>query len=329
MSLQGQRVLLTGAGGFIGSHVLQALLSQGADVRALIHYNSLNSRGHIDGLAKTEQDAIEVVMGDLRDAHTVMKITSGCDVVLHLGALIAIPYSYLSPTDVVLTNVVGTTNLAQAALHAGVSRFVHTSTSEVYGSARYVPMDESHPLQGQSPYSASKIAADKIIESFYCSFGLPAVTVRPFNAYGPRQSMRAVIPTIIHQALYEPEIVLGSLSPTRDFTFVRDTARAFVVAASSDQGIGDVFNAGSGHEIAIGELAEKIRAKIGRNVPISSKDNRVRPEASEVNRLYSDSTKAKQVLNWQPAVSLGAGLDITIEWMKQHKTLYRSRDYVV
>jgi len=329
MSFLGKRVLLSGGAGFIGSHVLQQLIHLGAQVRVFIHYNSFNSRGFIDFLPQQTLKGAEFVYGDLRDAHAVMTATKGCDTVLHLGALIAIPYSYQSPTDVIQTNVMGTLNVAQACLHHSVSRVVHTSTSEVYGTARYVPMDELHPLQGQSPYSASKIGADKVMESFYNSYGLPVVTIRPFNAYGPRQSMRAVIPTIINQSLHQSEIHLGSLSPTRDFTYVEDTAEAFICAARSTGGLGEVINAGSGKEISIGQLAEMIRMRLGISIPIVSDIERIRPKNSEVNRLYSDSSKAAHLFGWSPRVSLEDGLARTIDWMKEHPQLYRSADYVV
>lgn len=329
MDFPGERVLVTGAGGFIGSHVTQLLLESGANVKAFVHYNSLGSRGFLDRLPPQQLKAIDVIQGDLRDSYAVMKAIQGCDTVLHLGALIAIPYSYLNPMDAVYTNGIGTLNVAEACLHAGVRRLVHTSTSEVYGTARYVPMDESHPLQGQSPYSASKIGADKIVESFFCSFGLPAVTLRPFNAYGPRQSMRAVIPTIINQALNQSEVRLGSLRPTRDFTFVEDTARAFLLAARTNGIEGEVINAGSGHEISIGHLAERICTMMGCDVPIVSTEDRQRPEKSEVNRLFADSTKAKRIIGWEPQVSLDDGLERTIRWMQANRGLYRSGDYIV
>jgi dTDP-glucose 4,6-dehydratase len=249
--------------------------------------------------------------------------------VFHLGALIAIPYSYLNPTDVVQVNAIGTLNVAQAVLRWDVTRMIHTSTSETYGTARYVPMDEDHPLQGQSPYSASKIAADKIAESFYCSYQLPVVTIRPFNAYGPRQSMRAIIPTIIAQALFRDEIVLGNLAATRDFTYVTDTAQAFVHAACSDEGLGEVFNAGSGFEISVGELAKTIRNMVGRDIPIRVDEKRLRPEKSEVDRLFSNSSKAWRVLGWKPQVSLEEGLSRTIDWMRRHHHLFRPDEYVV
>ncbi|MGG1551497.1 SDR family NAD(P)-dependent oxidoreductase [Paenibacillus ferrarius] len=327
--MQGKQVLVTGAAGFIGSHLVHQLVAEGASVKAFIRYNSTNTRGFIDQLPADVQQEIEVIKGDLRDPHGVHRAVKGTDTVFHLGALIAIPYSYQHPTDVIQTNVIGTLNVAQAVLELGIPRLIHTSTSEVYGSARYVPMDETHPLQGQSPYSASKIGADKIIESFYCSYSLPVVTVRPFNAYGPRQSMRAVIPTIINQALHQPEIALGNLTATRDFTFVEDTARAFICAASHEAAIGQTINAGSGAEISIGELAQKIKHIIGRDIPVRLASERVRPEKSEVDRLFSDSSKAAALIGWQPSISLSQGLERTIAWMKDHPELYRPNEYVV
>lgn len=324
-----QQVLVTGAAGFIGSHLVQQLVRDGAKVRAFNRYNSANSRGFLDGLPADIQAEIELVNGDLRDSHAVHKAVKHTRAVYHLGALIAIPYSYQHPTDVVQTNVIGTLNVAQAVLEWNIPRLIHTSTSEVYGSAQYVPMDEHHPLRGQSPYSASKIAADKIMESFYCSYGLPVVTVRPFNAYGPRQSMRAVIPTIINQALHRSEIVLGNLTATRDFTFVEDTARAFICAASKEEAIGQVINAGSGFEVSIGELAEKINRLIGREVPVRLGNERARPAKSEVDRLYSESSKASKLIGWEPAVTLDEGLARTVEWIREHKELYRPDEYVV
>lgn len=329
MDFHAERVMVTGAGGFIGSHVVQMLCERGAHVVAFVHYHSAGRRGFLDQLPSRYLNNIEIVQSDLRDAHAVLRAVQGSDVVLHLGALIAIPYSYRNPMDVVMTNVLGTLHVAQACLYANVKRLVHTSTSEVYGTAKYVPMDESHPLQGQSPYSASKIGADKIVESFMCSFGLPAVTIRPFNAYGPRQSMRAVIPTIINQALHQPEIRLGSLSPMRDFTFVEDTARAFLLAAQTADIEGSVINTGSGYEISVGQLAKKIRTMIGRDIPIVTKENRQRPEKSEVNRLFSDSSQAKRTLRWEPVVTLDDGLQRTIHWIREHKDLYRPNEYVV
>jgi NAD dependent epimerase/dehydratase len=327
--MSGKYALVTGAAGFIGSHLVHQLVLEGAKVRAFIRYNSSNSRGFLDMLPTNIQKEIEVVKGDLRDPHAVYRAVKGIDTIFHLGALIAIPYSYQHPNDVVQTNVIGTLNVAQAALDLGTSRLIHTSTSEVYGSARYVPMDETHPLQGQSPYSASKIGADKIIESFCCSYALPAVTVRPFNSYGPRQSMRAVIPTIINQALHQSEIVLGNLTSSRDLTFVEDTARAFVCAAVHDEAIGQVINAGSGTEISVGELAEKVKQLIGRDLHVRVANERVRPEKSEVDRLFSNSGKAASLIGWKPTVTLEQGLARTIDWIKAHPELYRPDEYVV
>jgi NAD dependent epimerase/dehydratase len=329
VKFKSRNVLVTGAAGFIGSHLTQQLLAEGANVRAFTRYNSMNSRGFIDHFPQREKKEIEVIMGDLRDADAVRNAVKGMDIVFHLGALIAIPYSYHHPRDVIDTNVIGTLNVAKAILDHNVSRMIHTSTSETYGTARYVPMNESHPLQGQSPYSASKIGADKIIESFYCSYQLPVVTIRPFNAYGPRQSMRAVIPTIINQALHQPEIVLGNLSATRDFTFVEDTARAFICAALREEGIGEVLNAGSGFEISIKDLAEKIKSIVGRDIPIHVSEQRLRPKKSEVDRLFSDSSKAQKLIGWSPTISLEDGLQRTIDWIREHKKLYRSEDYVL
>ena len=329
MSLSGKKVLVTGAAGFIGSHLTQQLLRSGAKVRAFVRYNSLDSHGFLDQLPADQRAEIEVVKGDLRDPHAVYQAVKGTDAVFHLGALIAIPYSYQNPSDVVQTNVLGTLHVLQAVRDLGIPRMVHTSTSEVYGTARYVPIDEAHPLQGQSPYSASKIAADKIVESFHCSYNTPVVTVRPFNAYGPRQSMRAVIPTIINQALHRSEIVLGNLSATRDFTFVEDTARAFLCAAEADEAVGGVFNAGSGFEISVHDLVRIILRQVGRDLPVRVEKERLRPEKSEVERLISDSSKAADVLGWRPSVSLEEGVQRTIDWMARHKHLYRWSEYVV
>lgn len=329
LDFQGKTALVTGAAGFIGSHLVQQLHSSGANVRAFLRYNSTNSRGFIDTLPQEVQKDIDIFTGDLKDPHSVYQACKNVDVVFHLGALIAIPYSYKNPTDVVQTNVLGTLHVAQAVLERGIPRLVHTSTSETYGTARFVPMDESHPLQGQSPYSASKIGADKIIESFYCSYGLPVVTVRPFNSYGPRQSMRAVIPTIINQALYQPEIRLGNLTATRDFTYVEDTARAFLHAALTTQGVGEVINAGSGFEISIGGLANKVKELVGRDIPVRISDERIRPDKSEVDRLFSDSKKAFQLMGWKPTVCLEEGLQLTIDWIEKNKELYRSDEYVI
>lgn len=329
MNWNGVRVLVTGAGGFIGSHLVEELVHLGADVTAFIHYNSNGSRGWLDKSPCGVQDQIRFYTGDLKDPDAVRNAVRHQEVVMHLGALIAIPYSYQNPTDVFQTNVLGTLHVAQAVRDYGVSRMVHTSTSEVYGSAQMIPIPESHPLQGQSPYSASKIGADKCVESYYCSYDLPVVTVRPFNAYGPRQSMRAVIPTIINQALYREEIVLGNLDATRDFTFVQDTARAFIQAATSDQAIGTTLNAGSGKEISIKDLVLLVQQIIGRKLPIRIANERLRPTKSEVDRLCSNSSKAFSIIGWEPQVHLREGLSKTIDWIRTHPDGYRPDQYVV
>ncbi|MFO7264399.1 MAG: NAD-dependent dehydratase [Bacillaceae bacterium G1] len=323
MELTGKKVLVTGAAGFIGSHLTQQLVLSGACVRAFVRYNSWNSCGFLDQLPADQRAEIEVVTGDLRDPDAVRKAVRGAEIVFHLGALISIPYSYQHPTEVVQTNVLGTLHVLQAVRQWEVERMIHTSTSEVYGTAQYVPIDEGHPLQGQSPYSASKIAADKLVESFHRSYQTPVVTVRPFNAYGPRQSMRAVIPTIINQALHGSEIVLGNLSVTRDFTYVEDTAQAFIRAAVADEAVGDVFNVGSGREMAIHDLVQLICRIVGKTLPVRVDQARLRPEKSEVRRLLADSTKAARVLQWRPTVPLEEGLRRTVEWIRQHPHLYR------
>ncbi|MCS1350156.1 SDR family NAD(P)-dependent oxidoreductase [Mechercharimyces sp. CAU 1602] len=329
VDLKNKNVLVTGAGGFVGSHLVESLLAEKANVRAFVRYNSANSHGFLDTIVKEEEKRLQIYSGDLKDALAVRRAMEGIELVFHLGALIAIPYSYKNPQDVMETNIIGTLNVANAALDGEVKRLVHTSTSETYGTARYVPMDETHPLQGQSPYSASKISADKIIESYNCSYDLPAVTIRPFNAYGPRQSMRAVIPTIIQQALRSKEIVLGNLHATRDFTFVEDTARAFICAAKADRGIGEVINAGSGFEVSIGEIAEKVLKVIGKKIPIRVAEDRIRPEKSEVDRLFSDSQKAERLIGWKAEVSFEEGLRKTITWMEANQHLYRPDEYVL
>lgn len=329
MDLLPKSVLVTGGAGFIGSHLLQLLLHAGANVRAFVKYNALDNRGHISTLSVDEQKNIEIVKGDLRDPFTVRDAMRGVDTVFHLGANISIPYSYLSPVDVYQTNILGTANLAQAALKENVECFIHTSTSEVYGSAQYVPMDERHPLQGQSPYSASKISADKVVESFYCAYNLPVKTIRPFNAYGPRQSMRAVIPTIINQALHCSEIRLGNLSSTRDFTYVEDTAMAFLLAAQTDNHFGEVFNVGSEFEISIADLVKLILSIMNRDIPVNVVPTRQRAKKSEVNRLCSTSQKARLALGWQPTVSLQEGIVRTIDWMQKHREFYKPDEYIL
>jgi NAD dependent epimerase/dehydratase len=316
-----RKVLVTGAGGFIGSHLTERLVQMGAHVRAVVHYNSRNDWGLLEHLSEESRKATEIFPGDLTDATLVRQAVAGCQVVFHLGALIAIPYSYQAPRQFIDTNVVGTLNVLQACLEAQVEKVVHTSTSETYGSARYTPMDEEHPLQGQSPYAASKIAADKLAESFYCSFALPVATIRPFNTFGPRQSARAVIPTIISQALTDDTIKLGLLTPIRDLTFVEDTVSAFLKVAESAASIGQVFNTGTGRGVSIGELAAMILKMFPTNKRVLADSERLRPAKSEVMALVCDNTKARDVLGWQPQYTLEQGLERTLDYVHQH--LYR------
>ena len=330
MNLKGKKVLVTGSEGFIGSHLTEKLVKLGADVTALVQYNSFNNWGWIDTFDKDIKESIKVVTGDVREYDGMKRIIKGQDVVFHLAALIAIPYSYLSPMAYVRTNVEGTTNVLEACREYDVEKIVHTSTSETYGTALYVPIDEKHPMQGQSPYSASKIGGDKIAESFYRSFNLPVATIRPFNTYGPRQSARAVIPTIISQILSgKTEIKLGSLTPTRDFNYVKDTAEAFIKVAESDETVGKVLNAGSNHEISIGDLAKKIVSIIGKNVKIICDDERLRPEKSEVNRLWADNAKIKELTTWKPQYTLDEGLKETMNWIRDNMKYFKTDIYNV
>jgi len=330
MNWQGKKVLVTGAEGFIGSHLTERLVELGADVTAMAQYNSFNNWGWIDSFDKKVKDSIKVVTGDIREYDGMKRIVKGQEVVLHLAALIAIPYSYLSPMAYVRTNVEGTTNVLEACREYEVEKIVHTSTSETYGSALYVPIDEKHPMQGQSPYSASKIGADKMAESYYKSFNMPIATIRPFNTYGPRQSARAVIPTIISQILAgKTEIKLGSLTPTRDFNFVKDTAEAFIKIAESEKTIGEVINAGSNYEITIGDTVKKIIKIIGKDVRILSDDERLRPENSEVNRLWADNTKIKELTGWKPNYTIDDGLEATVEWIKNNMQYFKTDIYNV
>lgn len=320
------KVLVTGADGFIGSHLVEMLVYHGVKVRAFCQYNSFNSWGWLDSLADDVKADIDVFLGDIRDPNGVRTAMQGCDTVLHLAALIAIPYSYHSPDSYVETNIRGTLNVLQAARDLDVSKVVHTSTSEVYGTAQFVPITEDHPLQGQSPYSASKIGADQMAYSFYSSFGLPVAILRPFNTYGPRQSARAVIPTIITQiAAGKRQIKLGSLSPTRDFTFVQDTARGFIAAAQSERSVGEVSNIGSGFEISIGETVELIAEAMGREIEIISDAQRIRPDKSEVERLWAGTEKAKALMGWSPEFAgregFLKGLKVTAEWFSEPENL--------
>lgn len=324
-----KRVLVTGAGGFIGSHLVEQLVQEGAAVRPFIRYTSRNDTGLLRQLPADVQATLDVVAGDLRDENAVQQAVAGMDVVFHLGAIISIPYSYVHPVETAVTNFMGTLNVLQACRQHETPRLVHTSTSEVYGTALHVPMDESHPLQGQSPYSASKIGADKLAESFYCSYELPVVTVRPFNTYGPRQSARAVIPTIITQALTQQTVRLGNLEARRDFTFVSDTVNGFLRAAEAEGVLGQVFNLGVGDDVAIGDIAAAIIDQIGRPVEIISESARLRPQKSEVQRLHSDNQQARVRLGWQPQFNLEAGLARTIAWVCDHLEAYRIGKYEI
>lgn len=322
-------ILVTGAGGFIASHLVEALARQGARVRAFVRYNSRRDPGLLRLLPAELLPQVELFPGDLRDLNAVQAAMQAVSLVFHLGALISIPYSYRQPAEVVETNIIGTLNVLLAAKTAGVQRLIHTSTSEVYGTARQVPIDENHPLQGQSPYSASKIGADKLAESFFCTYDLPVVTLRPFNTYGPRQSARAVIPTIITQALTQPVIRLGSLETRRDFTFIHDTVRGFLLAAQAPGIEGQTFNLGAGSEIQIGELAKQVIRLAGRPVKIELDEDRLRPVKSEVQRLLSDNRLARQRLGWEPLVSLEQGLVETIAWIREHLDLYQPGTYTI
>ena len=329
MELRNKKVLVTGADGFIGSHLVEALLAHGCDVRAFVFYNSFNSWGWLDSLPAEKQKALDVFAGDIRDPNGVAEAMQGCDVVFHLAALIAIPFSYHSPDSYVETNIRGTLNILQAARRQNVARVIVTSTSEVYGTAQYVPIDEKHPFQGQSPYSATKIGADRLAESFYRSFETPVVIARPFNTYGPRQSARAVIPTVITQLLSgKTELHLGSLTPTRDFNYVKDTAQGFIALAEADQAIGQEINMATGVEYSIGDLANMLVAELNPDATIVTDEQRLRPEASEVYRLLGDNTRITSLTPWRPAYDLRAGLQDTIEWFKQPENLQRYKAWL-
>ena len=324
--MNSKKILVTGADGFIGSHLTETLIRKGYDVRAFVLYNSFNSWGWLDQAPSEIKDNIDVFAGDIRDPHGVKQAMKGCDIVLHLAALIAIPYSYHSPDTYIDTNVKGTLNVVQAARELDIEKVVHTSTSEVYGTAKFVPITEEHPLQGQSPYSASKIGADQIAMSFYTSFGTPVAIIRPFNTYGPRQSARAVIPTIITQlANGREKIKLGALSPTRDFNFVKDTVSGFIAVAEAPQSIGEIINIGSNYEISIGETAQMIADVMGCRIEIETDEIRLRPANSEVERLWADNAKAKTLLGWQPLYpgrdGLRRGLAETAEWFCNSENL--------
>jgi NAD dependent epimerase/dehydratase len=324
-----KKAFVTGAAGFIGSHLVDALLAAGWSVKALVHYNSQSSWGWLEHLRNESSGDLEVVLGDVQDPFQMQKETRGSHTVFNLASLIAIPYSYDAPASYVHTNVNGTLNVLKAAMDAGVERFIHVSTSEIYGTARYVPIDESHPLQGQSPYSASKIAGEKFVESFHSSFDLPAVVIRPFNTFGPRQSARAVIPAIITQALRSRTVSLGSLEPQRDLTFVSDTTAGFIAAANaSDEVHGQTINLGVGKTVSIGDLAAMIFELMGGGYTIEHQPQRTRPGKSEVMRLLSDNSKAAEVLGWRPTVSLRDGLARTIDWIRDNPGAYQAGGYV-
>lgn len=336
MNLKKCKVLVTGADGFIGSHLTEYLVRQGHDVRAFCLYNSFGSKGWLDTLEKDIRKSLDIFMGDVRDPNGVRTAMKGCDVVLHLAALIGIPYSYHSPDSYVDTNIKGTLNIVQAARDLGVKKVVVTSTSEVYGTARFVPITEAHPLQGQSPYSASKIGADQLAMSFYLSFGTPVAVIRPFNTYGPRQSTRAVIPTIITQlASGAQKIKLGSVHPTRDFNYIKDVVRGFVAVAESDKSIGEVINIGSNYEISIKDTVALIAECMGKKVSIICEDKRRRPSKSEVERLWADNAKARKLAGWRPLYSgkegFRKGLIETIEWflIPENSKHYNDNEYKV
>lgn len=319
-----KKVLVTGADGFIGSHLVEALLEQGYEVKAFVYYNSFNSWGWLDTLPKEKLKQIEVFSGDIRDPNGVKEAMKGIDIVFHLAALIAIPFSYHSPDSYVDTNIKGTLNVLQAARDLGTERILVTSTSEVYGTAQYVPIDELHPYQGQSPYSATKIGADRLAESFYRSFNMPITIVRPFNTFGPRQSARAVIPTIITQLLSgETEIKLGSLTPTRDFNFVKDTVQGFIEIAKCDNTIGEEINIATQDEISIGRLAEELIKQINPKAKIICDDQRLRPDKSEVNRLLGSNEKIKRLTGWSPSHTFEEGIKETVEWFKEEGNMQR------
>jgi len=334
MNLKNSKVLVTGADGFIGSHLCEELVRRGDRVKAFVFYNSFNSWGWLEHSSKEIKNAIEVFSGDIRDPHGVKQAMEGCDTVMHLAALVAIPYSYHSPSTYVDTNIRGTLNVVQAARDLNVQKVVHTSTSEVYGTARFVPITEEHPLQGQSPYSASKIGADQIALSFHSSFNTPVAIIRPFNTYGPRQSARAVIPTIITQISNgNKQIRLGALHPTRDFSFVTDTVRGFIAIAENEKSIGQVINIGSGFEISISDTAKLILEVMKSDIEIVKEEQRLRPENSEVERLYADCTKARDLLNWEPQFGglegFKRGIAETVHWFSQsdNLTLYKHDIY--
>ena len=327
MNWSARRVLVTGAGGFIGSHLVERLVASGATTRAFVHYRGDGGAGWLD--SSPNRDDVEIVSGDIGDSDSVRQAVRGMDVVFHLAALIGIPYSYRAPISYVRVNVEGTVNVLQACRDWDVSRVVHTSTSEVYGTAQYVPIDEAHPLLGQSPYSATKIGADKLAEAFHLSYGLPVVIVRPFNTFGPRQSARAVIPTVIAQALTGQRIRLGNTDTSRDFNYVSNTVDGFLLAGTSAAAVGETCNLGSGEEMTIKQLVRTVQQIVDHPVRIEKDEARVRPPGSEVERLVASCARAEQLLGWRPAVSFDEGLRATVDWIRQHKELNRSNVYAI
>jgi len=325
MELTGKKVLVTGAGGFIGSHLVEELVRKGANVRCFLKYNSKGGLGNLTKIPKEIFDKLEIIRDDLRDMESVKKAVENCEVIFHLGALISIPYSYENPRGYVETNVIGTLNILEAAKNnKNIKKIVITSTSEVYGTALYSPIDEKHPLQAQSPYAASKIASDKLAESFAKSFNLPITIIRPFNTYGPRQSIRAVIPTIIYQAITKDKIKLGSLDPKRDFNFVEDTVRGFIKIAESENSIGEVINIGSGKAVSIGEIVEMIKNILNKDFEIETDLDKIRPKESEVRLLICDNKKAKEIIGWGPNISLKEGLNEVINYIRKNLYDYNS-----
>ena len=329
MKWSNRRVLVTGAGGFIGSHLAERLVQEGAHVRAMVRYNSMNSAGYLDSIEPAVRGRIEVIHGDIRDARFVAASIEGSAVVFHLAALITIPYSYVAPGSYVETNVTGTLNVLEALRVSRDTRLVHTSTSEVYGSAPYAPIDEKHQLQAQSPYSASKIAADKLVESYVSSFGVRAMTLRPFNTYGPRQTPRAILPSLLMQALNGERIRVGSLDPVRDLTYVTDTVEGFLLAADAEGLDGEAVNLGVGTGFSVAELIDKVAAAVGRKLSVEVEQARVRPEASEVRKLISDNSMAREKLGWSPRISLDEGIALMLPWFREHRGNYDPSVYNV
>lgn len=327
MKLGGRKVLVTGAGGFVGSHLVEALVEKGCKVTAFVHYNSRNDWGMLEWVDKKILNQVEVISGDIRDSDGVRKIMKDQKIVFHLAALIGIPYSYVNPLDVADTNIQGTLNLLLAAKEIGVEKFIHTSTSEVYGTAQYVPMDENHPINPQSPYAASKASADQLALSFHYSYELPVSIIRPFNVYGPRQSARSVLSNIIMQALIKDEIKIGSISTSRDLTYVTDSVKGFIQFAECDETAGEVVNLGSQNEVSVKDLINLTEKHLGKKLKIVQEDKRIRPEKSEVMRLVSNSEKAKKLLGWKPEIEIEQGLQKTISWIKENLNFYKKDIY--